>query len=346
MATWRWAPVAAALLGAIGAWLLVGRARSAMPGGTSDGPASPRPGRAGDRAAATAPRRASGVVLPFSAGRAAGGIATTSRSASRPAYPPPGLRRQAQDSASKLRRRLDKSFRIVVAAPFVVAGNMAEADLRRYVRGSIVRPAEAMWASYFRVTCDQVITILLLADEGSYRAWSARLFGDTDVPYFGYYRHADRTLVMNIHTGTGTLVHELTHALIDFDWPGVPLWFNEGLASLHEQCRVSGDRIIGLPNWRLGGLQEEIRRGRLRSLADLTAEDDFYGTGRGVNYAHARYFCMYLQHRGLLRRFYKDYRAAHAKGVAAGNIIEAVCGEGIAQVDGRLHQWAMTLEWD
>ena len=83
-----------------------------------------------------------------------------------------------------------------------------------------------------------------------------------------------------------------------------------------------------------------------RFLADLTAKDDFYGAGRGVNYAHARYFCMYLQHRGLLGRFYEDYRAAHAKGVPAVNVIEAVCGEGIAHVDSRLWRWVMTLKWE
>ena len=265
---------------------------------------------------------------------------------SRPAYPSPELVRRTGIASQALRRRLDGSFRVVEAPPFVVAGNMSGRELKRYVHGSIVPAARAMWASHFDVKCDKVITVLLLADGQSYSMWAKKLFGDTDVPYFGYYRHVDRTLVMNIHTGTGTLVHELTHALIDFDWPAVPVWFNEGLASLHEQCRLEDKGIVGLANWRLRGLQEDIRRGRLPSLGVLTRTEDFYGARRGANYAHARYFCMYLQRRGLLGRFYKRYRAAHARGTPAVEVIEAVSGRRIEQIDKDLQQWVMTLKWD
>ena len=85
---------------------------------------------------------------------------------------------------------------------------------------------------------------------------------------YGYYKPQQRTLVMNISTGGGTLVHELTHALIDFDFPLVPDWFNEGLASLHEACHILPDesRIEGLTNWRLPGLQQAVAERRLPSL--------------------------------------------------------------------------------
>jgi hypothetical protein len=267
--------------------------------------------------------------------------------ASQPALAPAvDLSEQAAATAAALRKRLDGSFKIVVDPPFVVAGNITEPALRTYLARSIVRPARAMWASYFTRRPDRVITILLLADGDSYRAWAKRLFGDTDVSYFGYYRDVDRTLVMNIDTGTGTLVHELTHALIRYDWPRVPTWFDEGLASLHEQCSVKDTAITGLPNWRLGSLQNAIRAGRLRPLADLVAAGDFYGAHRGINYAHARYFCLYLQHRGLLKRFYRDYKAAFAAGTPATTVIETVCGKPIADVDREYRAWAITLSWD
>ena len=86
---------------------------------------------------------------------------------------------------------------------------------------------------------------------------------------------------MNLSTGTGTLVHELTHALVDFDFPAVPAWFNEGLASLHEQCRFRSDRrgpwIEGLVNWRLPALKRTAASGHLRSLETLLADPDFRG---------------------------------------------------------------------
>jgi hypothetical protein len=43
----------------------------------------------------------------------------------------------------------------------------------------------------------------------------------------------------------------------------------------------------------------------------LTSLDsgDFYSDGRGVNYAQARYLCYYLQDRGLLIKFYRQFHA-------------------------------------
>ena len=134
---------------------------------------------------------------------------------------------------------------------------------------------------------------------------------------------------MNIGTGGGTLVHELTHALIDFDFPQVPHWFNEGLASLHEQCRfLPDDRgIEGLVNWRLPGLQEAIRQGRLGTLEEMMTRDDFRGTLVGLNYAQARYCCLYLQSRGQLEEFYRRFRAAHEQDRSGTATLRDLLGE-------------------
>ncbi len=226
----------------------------------------------------------------------------------------------------------------------MVAGDMSASRLRAYTRSSVVRPALAMWAGYFSKRPDKVITVLLFSGDTSYRTGAKRLFGDTNLPHFGYFRHSDRTLVMNIGTGSGTLVHELTHALIAFDWPSVPLWFNEGIASLHEQCQVGTDGITGLVNWRLPQLQKVAAAGELRSLREMMADDDFYGVLRGVNYAHARYFCMYLQKRGLLKTFYREYRAAGAAADVV-KITEGVCGETIDALDKKLAAYIKSLHW-
>ena len=108
---------------------------------------------------------------------------------------------------------------------------------------------------------------------------------------------------MNVGTGTGTLVHELTHALIAPDFPNVPDWFNEGLASLYEQCSLGPDTITGHENWRLPALQKAIQSGKLRPLSELIADDDFRNNERvGLNYAEARYLMFYLQEKGQLRQ--------------------------------------------
>jgi len=132
-----------------------------------------------------------------------------------------------------------------------------------------------------------------------------------DTP-FGYYSHAHGALVMNIATGGGTLVHEIVHPFIAANFPDCPAWFNEGLASLYEQCGDRQGAIWGATNWRLAGLQKSIEAGELPSFKDLcsTTQYEFYELDRGDNYAQARYLCYWLQEHGLLAKYYHAFRTA------------------------------------
>ncbi len=278
----------------------------------------------------------------------------STRSATRPATAPattresyPGRRlvKASGAAAERLRRRLDDSFEVVVSPPFVVAGNLPRREVLALTRGTILAAAEAMWASYFRKKPDKVITVLLFKDDKTYRHWARRLFNDRSVSYFGYYKPRDRTMVMNINTGTGTLVHELTHALIVYDFPDVPTWFNEGLGTLHEQCRVGRTKITGLVNWRLPALRAAIGKGQLRPLRDLITRRDFSGRLRGLNYAQARYFTMYMQNRRLLGKFYRRFRDHHIGPDADAKAVEHVFGKKIEQVEQEFIAWVKTLRY-
>ncbi len=285
------------------------------------------------RAAAEPARRGASVAPP---------------AASRPAkYPSDQLVRACKARADALKKRLDGTFSVRVDPPFVSAGNMSAAQLARYTQGSVLRPARALWASYFDARPDKVITVLLFAGDKPYRTWAKKLFNDTDLPHFGYYSPSNRTLVMNINTGTGTLVHELTHALIVYDFPNLPTWFNEGLASLHEQCSVGETLITGHTNWRLPALQKAIADKTLRPLRDLVTKRDFYGRLRGLNYAQARYFVMYMQKLGLLKTFYAHFRGAHKAGRAVDDVkaIEHVFGKKLPQIEKAFIAWIKTLRY-
>jgi hypothetical protein len=228
----------------------------------------------------------------------------------------PKLAAACENAAEQLGRQLGAECRVVVRPPFVVAGDLEDVELDRWREETIGPAARAMARRYFEAKPHQPITVLLFRDEQSYNRYADQLFGDEQISVYGYYKPNLRTLVMNISTGGGTLVHELTHALIDFDFPEAPDWFNEGLASLHEQCRIRPDEssIDGLENWRLRGLQETIRRGKLRSLEAMIHDRDFRGAEVGLNYAQARYFCLFMQRednpRGadVLAEFYRRLR--------------------------------------
>ena len=119
---------------------------------------------------------------------------------------------------------------------------------------------------------------------------------------------------MNISTGGGTLVHEIVHPFVEANFPDCPAWFNEGLGSLYEQSGTVDGHIYGYTNWRLRGLQNGLSRKVVPTFEALTSMSDreFYREDTGTNYAQARYLCYYLQEKGLLRKFYREF-AANAK---------------------------------
>jgi len=258
----------------------------------------------------------------------------------------PQLDVECRSDAARVAKKLGEGCACIVRPPFVIAGNLTEAELERWHAQTISPAAQAMARSYFRTPPDQPITVLLFADEESYRDFARRLYQDERVSIYGYYKPAERVLVMNIGTGGGTLVHELTHALIAFDFPRVPDWFNEGLASLHEQCRIRDDEtgIEGLPNWRLPMLIETIQRGKLRSLKSLIDDENFRGGQVGLNYAHARYFCLFMQQRGVLGRFYQRLRESQRDDSRGQAAVEHIFPDHTwEQLDDEFRQWANKL---
>ncbi|RPI62551.1 MAG: hypothetical protein EHM48_03910 [Planctomycetaceae bacterium] len=271
--------------------------------------------------------------------------APTSRAALE-AYPSPALVAACKQTGKTVQSRLDKTFSVIVAPPFVIAGNLSATRLQSFADACVTKPSAALWKGYFDKKPDQVITVMLFGDDKSYRSWAKKLFGDTDVSHFGYYRPDIRTLVMNIDTGGGTLIHELTHSLIVYDFPGVPTWFNEGFASLHEQCNVGEDTIVGMENWRLKELQDAIRKKELASLKTMITRDDFYGPQQGINYAQSRYLCLYMQRKGLLKDFYKYYRANHEGKDAGIQAVEHVFKKKLDAIEKEYLAWVMTLKFE
>lgn len=273
--------------------------------------------------------------------------------ATEPTSSPPiihgSLETACRAAAVKLRERLGPGCDAIDAAPFVLAGNLSTAQLQKWHRGTIAPAAKALANCYFRTSPTAPITVLLFSDEKNYQHYTKQLFGEEGISVYGYYKPRDRMLVMNIGTGGGTLVHELTHALVDFDYPQVPDWFNEGFASLHEQCQFRDDSqrgpwIEGLVNWRLPGLLEAIRQGRLRTLESLIASDDFRTGDTGLNYAQARYFCFYLQQQQLLGKFYVRLRerGLHDR-LGVETTREILGGKSWRQIDADFQKWVQTL---
>ena len=220
-------------------------------------------------------------------------------------------------------------FTIVIEPPFVVVGDEDPKTVRDRSARTVKWAVDMLKKDYFGKDPRHILDIWLLKDNASYRKHARSVFGEEPGTPFGYYSSRHRSLVMNISTGGGTLVHEIVHPFVGANFPQCPSWFNEGLASLYEQSREKGGHIHGLTNWRLKGLQEVIREGRVRTFRDLTStsEREFYDLDAAIGYGQARYLCYYLQQKGLLREFYRSFRDNVAKDPTGYDTLKAVLKE-------------------
>ena len=211
----------------------------------------------------------------------------------------------------KLKSKLpNDNFKIVIQKPFVVVGDEELATVKRRAANTVGWAVTKLKRSYFTKDPKYILDVWLFKDKASYNTNTKDLFGRVPGTPYGYYSSFDRSLVMNISTGGGTLVHEIVHPFIENNFEECPSWFNEGLASLYEQSTERNAEIWGSTNWRLRGLQLAIQDDRVPPFATLfsTTRDEFYDEDPGTNYSQGRYLCYYLQEQGKLVEFYKTFR--------------------------------------
>ncbi len=213
---------------------------------------------------------------------------------------------------AQLKKRLPSpAFSVVTQPPFVVIGDEPKEVVKQRAEDTVKWAVDRLKQDFFTKDPTEILDIWLFKDETSYRRHTRLLFNEEPTTPYGYYSSRNKALIMNIGTGGGTLVHEIVHPFIEANFPACPPWLNEGLGSLYEQCGEKDGHIRGFTNWRLPGLQQAIKTGKVPSFKTLTAMDSsaFYNDDRGTNYAQARYLCYYLQEKGLLVKFYREYLA-------------------------------------
>jgi hypothetical protein len=231
---------------------------------------------------------------------------------------------------AELKKRLPSSeFTIIVQPPFVVIGDEAPDVVKRRTDDTVKWTVDKLKQDYFTEDPKELLDIWLFKDSDSYERHTLELFKQKPTTPFGYYSSEQKALIMNIGTGGGTLVHEIVHPFMEANFPACPPWFNEGMGSLYEHVGEEDGHIWGYVNWRLPGLQKAIRAGNLTAFEKLMAMDPntFYGDRTGVNYAQSRYLCYYLQQKGLLVKFYKQFHAAQKNDPSGFQTLKAVLGE-------------------
>jgi len=213
-----------------------------------------------------------------------------------------------------VRKRMPEDFNLVEEPPFIIVSDQDDRNLNLSVQ-TVRWTVQRLKKDFFAKNPDETIDIWLFKTKTSYYKNTRTVFQEDPISPFGYYSPKHRALIMNIATGGGTLVHEMVHPFMRTNFPTCPTWFDEGLASLFEQCTDRKGHIAGEINWRLPGLQEAIRTGKTIPFQQLSALSpaEFYGADDNSEYnkyyGQARYLCYYLQEQGLLVKFYREFTA-------------------------------------
>ena len=261
----------------------------------------------------------------------------------------PALAEPTQEQLEKRAAQLEKKlagqgYTVLVEPPFVVIGDSPAADVKRVTTGFLRSKVALLEKEFFAKRPDKLLEVWLFRNRQTFHKGAKKFFGDEpDTPY-GYYSPDANALIMNA-SGLGTLSHELVHPYMEANFPNVPSWFNEGLASLYEQPSERKGRIVGLPNWRLPNLKKEIRANTLPALATLlaTTRDEFYEAEYDA-YAYARYLVYYFQEQGKLQEFYKLF-VADKKDSTGATALRSVLGEDLEAFEPKWRKWVLAIPY-
>ncbi len=247
----------------------------------------------------------------------------------------------------ELKHQLGEGFQACRRGPFLVASDVHGDEFSEIVDGYLACCRECLGREFFASEPRDTITIYVFRDETSYAANLRLLFHMDPISPYGHYGHSQRYIVVNYSTGPGTLVHELTHALMATDFPAAPIWLAEGMASLFEQCRVEGDFLRGESNWRLPELKAALAKAAITPLARLLklSPSEFRGRHESLHYAESRYFCKYLQDRGVLAAVYRSFRRDSERDPSGAIFVEQALQLELAAIERNWHEWLQGQDW-
>ncbi|HEY5950575.1 MAG TPA: DUF1570 domain-containing protein [Kofleriaceae bacterium] len=247
--------------------------------------------------------------------------------------------------ATELEKKLKgQGYTVLVEPPFVVVGDSSAKEVQRVTTGFLRSKVALLEKEFFTKRPDRVLEVWLFKNRQTFFKGAKKFFNDDPETPYGYYSPDANALIMNA-SGLGTLSHELVHPYMEANFPDVPSWFNEGLASLYEQPSERKGRIVGLPNWRLPNLKKEINAKTLPKLSKLigTTRDQFYEADFDA-YAYARYLVYYLQEHGKLQEFYKKF-LADKKDLTGASALTAVLGEDLDTFEPKWRKWVLAIPY-
>jgi hypothetical protein len=273
-----------------------------------------------------------------------------------------------------LATRVEGTVYLLVAPQGPAMVSAGAHELRRALRYYYERPSTPGDASSpppFARRPDHAVSVYLFATRAAFPDFARHEGVDPDHPVvlYGFALPEQHELVISGQEGLGTLQHETVHTMVpDADFPGIPRWMDEGLASLVEQARFDPDGSMhAQSNGRYLVLQHALRAdaGPARpSLAALFAmsNHEFLGgsplTPEGkrdldaktaaelLHYGTARSFCQwaFAEHHALWA-FYHAWRDGFDRDPTGEKAFAAVMGGSFAALEADWEAWVMAQRW-
>jgi hypothetical protein len=223
----------------------------------------------------------------------------------------------------------DNFFTIVVSPPFVFVSDEEKGDLAVLIDRVMNWIVPKLKAAYFSKPLKARTVIWLLKNRESYKNFVQKYGPPSYLENSGYFSPKKNEIIVDSSHCYGILAHEMVHAFIASNFPSCPAWFNEGLASLYNNCDEEGE-IVGVPDRNLSELQSAILAQSILSFEALCALEkrEFYHFDKDRYYAQAKYLCYYLQQEGLLKKYFRSFQENHRLDPTGYNTLQKTVGYG------------------
>ncbi|HVG24728.1 MAG TPA: hypothetical protein VND45_11280 [Thermoanaerobaculia bacterium] len=146
-----------------------------------------------------------------------------------------------------------EQWHALTAGEFRIYGNASEREMRN-IAGDLLRMREALGkVTRLNVRDARPTYVFLFRNERSFAPIRDALFRQKDAAVSGAFLSGQLAnfIVLDASTrggGERVVYHELTHYFVRNTTPGLPLWFDEGLAEYYSTFGVSGEEVsIGRP---------------------------------------------------------------------------------------------------
>jgi hypothetical protein len=234
----------------------------------------------------------------------------------------------------------------VLGDVFLLVGASPSTPLFDPAAALIERALPPLFDGRFTRHPDAAVTVLFFSSQPAFVAYARAHYGDLSDDDLGGYQRGPREIAVDGSRGASylpSLTHEIVHPIVQADFPGAPLWFDEAIASLFEAPLFTKDGGIHgeRRNWRhdylLAALatpaeRDTVRLDALVGMAGLDFKAWSHETRtidshvNAVHYAMARAVAAWLDDQGKLWPFYREWRDGFANDPTGGKSFATVMG--------------------